>query len=129
MSTTEAEYMAATEAGREVVWIRSLLEDVGRKIDTPTVLYGDNTGSNPLARNPELHQRTKHIELRQRFITSLVTAKTVDVAYIPSNAMLADGLTKPLPKDKHELHWELMGLSLNYDLPRNRKRKLDDITK
>lgn len=129
LSTTEAEYMSATEAGRELVWIRGILQDIGRELNLPTVLYGDNTGSNALARNPEFHQRTKHIELRQRSITSLVERRTVDVAYIPSNAMLADGLTKPLTKDRHELHWEMMGMSLHYIFPDNpKKRKLVDIT-
>ena len=85
LSTTEAEYMSTTEAGCELVWIRGILQEIGRKIE-----LRDNTGSNALAKNPEFHQRTKHIELCQRFITSLVECRTVDVAYIPSKAMLAD---------------------------------------
>ena len=90
--TTKAEYMAATEAGREVIWIHGLLAEIGLPV-TKTTLYGDNTGSNALTKNPEFHQRTKHVELRQRFITSLVTDKIVtdkivEVEYISSNAML-----------------------------------------
>ena len=129
LSTTEAEFMAASEAGREVLWIRGLLNDMNRKMDKPTMLYRDNTGTNALAHNPEFHHRTKHIQLRLRFITSLVQDKVVDVTYVPSNAMLADGLTKPLTKDTHALHWETISLSLNYESPLDRKRKLADITR
>ena len=57
LSSTEAEYTAATEAGRELIWIQGLLEDMGlsKSSTTPTILYGDNMGSNALTRNPEFH--------------------------------------------------------------------------
>lgn len=124
--STEAEYVAASEAGWELVWLRGLLQNMGMDVP-PTVIYGDNMGSNALTRNPEFHQRTKHIELRQCFITSLVTNGSVQVQYIPSNAMLADSLTKPLSKDQHELHWDLMGLSLKYEEKKG-KRKFEEIS-
>lgn len=93
----------------------------------PTKLYGDNLGCNALTRNPEFHQRTKHIALRQRFISSLEESGTAEVDYIPSNTMLTDGMTTPLHRDKHEMHWEMMGLTLNFELKKT-KRKFDDIS-
>lgn len=51
----------------------------------------------------------------------------VKVEYISSNDMLADGLTKPLSKERHDIHWEKMRLLLSFELKKS-KRKFDDIT-
>ena len=58
-----------------------------------------------LAINQVYHQRTKHIDIRQRYISELVNGGVVSVDNVPSNNMLADGFTKPLPKDTHWTHY------------------------
>ena len=110
LSTTEAEFMATTEAAKECLWIISVATQLGWGIQRPIKLFGDNQGANALTRNPEYHQRTKHIDVRHRFITSLVDDGTISVVYIPSAYILADMFTKPLPKTHHELHCQLIGL-------------------
>ena len=72
LSTTEAEYLAGTEATKEAMWIAAFLEDIGQEVNRPMQLRGDNQGANALAANPEYHGRTKHIHGRQRFITEMV---------------------------------------------------------
>lgn len=74
ISTVEAELVAASEAARETMWIRTIASDIhdGPSPQPTTNLYGDNTGTLALARNPEFHQRTKHIAIRERYISSLV---------------------------------------------------------
>jgi hypothetical protein len=57
-------------------------------------LYGDNQGSLNLAENLEFHQRTKHIDVKHYFIREHITKETVDLYYIDSAEMVADGLTK-----------------------------------
>ena len=61
--------MAGTEAVREVIWIKGLTDavfnDTPFQITWPIVLRGDKQGSLALANNPQFHQRTKHIALRQ----------------------------------------------------------------
>ena len=86
LSTVEAEFMAGSEACKELIWIRSVFRGLGLFDDTtpPTILRGDNTGAIALAKNPEFHQRTKHIELRERFITFLVDRSIVKVIHIPT---------------------------------------------
>ena len=116
LSTTEAEYMAATEAAKECLWICSVAPDLGWNLKKPIRLFGDNQVANALTRNTESHQRTKHIDIRHRFITSLVEDGSLTVSYIPSDQMLADMFTKPLPKSKHELHCQLMGLCYTSEL-------------
>lgn len=102
--------MAATEAAKECLWIISVASELGWGIQCPIKLFGDNQGANALTRNPEYHQRTKHIDVRHRFITSLVDDGTISVVYVPSAHMLADMFTKPLPRSHHDLHCQLIRL-------------------
>ena len=71
LSTTEAEYVAVTEASKEMVWLQSFLEELGKKQED-NVLYCDSQSAIHLAKNPSFHSRTKHIQLRYHFIRSLL---------------------------------------------------------
>lgn len=119
LSTTEAEYLAGTEATKESMWIAAFLKGINAPAPPPTRLLGDNQGANALAYNPEYHARTKHIHARQRFLTEMVEKKEIEVVYIPTCDMVADILTKALPRDSYECFMKLMGLhkfrSTNYE--------------
>lgn len=120
LSTTEAELIAGTEAVREAIWIKSLTDSVfslaiAGGTSRPSLgceLRGDNQGALALAANPVYHQRTKHIHMRHRFICDVVNEGIVTVRYVPTADMLADGLTKPLPRDTHLRHCARLGLRL-----------------
>ena len=112
LSTTEAEYLAGTEATKESVWIAAFLDGLGVTIG-PVKLVGDNQGANALALNPEYHARTKHIHGRQRFISEMIEQKKITVAYIPTKDMIADILTKALPRESYERFMQLIGLQLD----------------
>jgi hypothetical protein len=66
--TTEAEYTALSQCARELVWTRNLFSELLLPLHMPIPLNGDNQGSLKLCRNPELHQRTKHIPLVEHHI-------------------------------------------------------------
>ena len=112
LSMTEAEYLAGTEATKEAVWIQTFLQAIGipREKILPIRLYGDNQSANALAKNPEYHVRTKHIHGKQRYITERVEQGVIDVKYIPTSAMIADTLTKPLPRARYKDLMKLMGI-------------------
>ena len=115
LSSTEAEYMAGTEAVREAIWIKGLTDAIFNTsptlaIEWPIELRGDNQGSLALADNPQFHQRTKHIKLRHRFISDMVAEGLICVNYVPTVKMLADSLTKPLKKELHRTHWQWLSL-------------------
>lgn len=59
-------------------------------------LKGDNQGSIALAHNPVFHARTKHIDIQHHYIRDEVAAKRIELAYVPTNEMIADGLKKLL---------------------------------
>jgi hypothetical protein len=98
MSTTEAEYMASGDAGRESVWLRQLLKDLGYyPTDEPVPIYNDNTGCIHLSKNPVDHDRSKHIALRHHWLRENVQAGTIELSHIASEDNQADLLTKSLP--------------------------------
>ena len=64
LSSTEAEYRALSEATQEAVWLKAFLCELGEmSSDTAVKIYEDNQGSIALAKNPQYHNRTKHIDI------------------------------------------------------------------
>ncbi|GJS62213.1 retrotransposon protein, putative, ty1-copia subclass [Tanacetum coccineum] len=93
LSTTEAEYMALTEAVKEVIWLRGLLEELGVELNTVEVNC-DNQGAFHLSRNHVFHERTKHINVRYHFIREVLETKTVKVLKVGTEHNATDALTK-----------------------------------
>ena len=101
LSSAEAEYMAATEAGKELLWLSHMIKD----LDFPEIglkngaeLRIDNESAIKIAHNPELHSRTKHIELRHHWIREKVDSGQIRTKWVPGTENTSDGLTKPLPR-------------------------------
>lgn len=64
--------------------------------DEEIKMYEDNQGSIALAKNPEFHKRTKHIDIRYHFVREKVESGEVVLEYCPNQDMLADIMTKPI---------------------------------
>jgi hypothetical protein len=109
-STAEAEYHALAYAGKEAVWIRSLLGQLGFTQDQPMTIYGDNQGALALSENPEFHARTKHIDVSAHYIRELTEDHIVKLEYKPTDEMLADCLTKPLKAAQHQENIKGIGI-------------------
>ncbi len=101
-STTEAEYVSLSLAAQEGIWLRRLLFDIGYQIDSPTLIYEDNQGAIKLSKNPQFHNRTKHIDITYHFIREKVLSDEIEVSYCPTDSMSADILTKGLTRNKFE---------------------------
>ncbi|KAH9766026.1 Integrase catalytic domain-containing protein [Citrus sinensis] len=99
LSTTEAEYMAATQACKEAIWIQRLLEELGHKQQKIPV-FCDSQSALHIARNPAFHSRTKHIGVQYHFVREVVEDGSVDLQKIHTKENLADVLTKPINTDK-----------------------------
>jgi hypothetical protein len=96
-STCAAEYMAASEAGRELVWLRTLLRELGLGSPLPTPLLCDNSAAVILCGDQAFHNRVKHIDVKYHWIREQVENGELLVGRIPSSGNLADVLTKALP--------------------------------
>lgn len=102
-SSTEAEYRAVGLAITEMVWIQALLRDINYHSPTIPNLWCDNIGATYLSVNPMFHARTKHLEVDFHFVRDKVHNKEVKVQFICSKDQLADILTKPLPRIRHQM--------------------------
>jgi hypothetical protein len=96
-SSAEAEYRAVATAVAESCWVRQLLQELHRPIDSATIVYCDNVSAVYLSANPVQHRRTKHIELDIHFVREKVALGAVRVLHVPSTSQFADIFTKGLP--------------------------------
>ena len=110
LSSTEAEYVALCGAAQETVWLRNLLRNIGFAQNKPTLVAEDNQGAMCLAKNPKDHNRTKHIDIKYHYTRQVIETKEMKVEYIPTGQMVADTLTKGLPKSKFEEFRSKMGI-------------------
>ena len=111
LSTAEAEYIALSQAAQEAVWLRSLYVNLKLEMTAPTVVYEDNQSAICIAKNPQSHGRSKHIDIKYHFIREQVQQKTIEVKYCKTEDMIADLLTKGLGKEKFEKLRSMTGLT------------------
>ena len=114
LSSCEAEYIGQTQATKEAIWLRRLLAELQAAeghAPVTTIIYGDNQGAIALARNPQFHARTKHIDTQHHFVREKQHSGEVDLQYIPTDQQVADGLTKALSRDKFEVFRRALGLA------------------
>ena len=113
LSTMEAEYAALSEVSREVVYIKRLLIHMGfEKYVTPPInVFCDNQSAIELSKNAVFHKRSKHIDINFHFTRELVDKKEIVIHYLQTDSMLADILTKPLTKCKHDRCVQMLNLN------------------
>ena len=111
-SSTEAEYIAASESCREAVWLRMMLSQLNQpcpsaiplftsgfansQLLTATSLYCDNNGAICLAHDPQFHSQAKHINYQHHQIHDCIESKDISLLHVDTHNNLADIFTKPL---------------------------------
>ena len=110
LSTTESEFVAANESAKEAVWLRRLLDELTQREAKPMQLYCDNQSAIRLVKNPEFHQRTKHIEVKYYYIRDQQEKGCINVEYVATEDQLADIFTKPLPGPRFNMLREKIGI-------------------
>ncbi|KFD63196.1 hypothetical protein M514_08359 [Trichuris suis] len=110
LSSAEAEYVAASNACRGLLWLRLLLNDLGILISGPVLVFEDNQACIKMVDSDRLGARTKHIDVCHHHLRYLRAQKIIMLYYCPSSKMLADILTKPLSKDSFLRFTTLLGL-------------------
>ena len=99
LSSAEAEYVALSDATKEVMYLRDLLESLNIRLDSPTALYCDfNCDSRSaihMSAETGLSRRTRHIAVRYHLVRAAVADSLIELRWIPTTAMVADYLTKP----------------------------------
>lgn len=102
-STAESEYIAASEATKELVWLRRLIRSLDDTLAKQLpVLYLDNHSAIKLTKNPEMHKRSKHIDTRYHYIREKFEQRKFELHSVSTDYQLADLFTKGLPKARFE---------------------------
>ena len=149
-SSTEAEYIACTDAAKEGLWLRRIMTEIrgelaresmqysheteaqklfrslsvkssmaqssyeqpqpAKQPTRPQIIFADNQGAIKLSKNPQHHNRTKHIDVKYHFVRESCQEGLIQLVYIATGEMVADILTKSLPRDRHEKHMKGMGI-------------------
>ncbi|KAJ9544634.1 hypothetical protein OSB04_024341 [Centaurea solstitialis] len=111
-STTEAEYIAASDAAKEAVWLRNFITDlrVVASISRPVDIYCDNSGDVAQAKEPREHHKSRPVLRKFHLIREIIGRGDVRICKIPTDENVADPLTKPLARVKHETHANSIGM-------------------
>lgn len=96
LSSTEAEYVAISELGREMQAIKNIYEALGVSLKLPMTIYEDNLPTIHLCVSDVYSNRSKHIDVKHHYIRELVNDGIVDIQHIDTKNQLADLLTKGL---------------------------------
>lgn len=108
LSTTEAEYLAACAATKELVWIKSLMKEIGFSENIKLII--DNQSTIKLIRGANLHKRSKHIDIQYHYVRDKFLENVMDVEYCETKLQAADMFTKSLPKPQFESLRGMIGM-------------------
>ena len=104
LSSTEAEYIALSEAAKEVKYIVQFLQSMGIKVRLPVIIHVDNIGAIFMAENVNTSQRTKHVDVRYKFVRNYIMDGFIKIEYVKTDKNLADIMTKNVTAELHKKH-------------------------
>lgn len=109
-STTEAKLLGLSEAGKQLQWWKRLLERVGMNLDHKIRIACDNMRTVNLVNSSDVAFETKlrHVDIHCMWIRQEVQQERIIVNWVPTDRMVADGLTKILPRQRHEQFIKLL---------------------
>jgi hypothetical protein len=94
LSSTEAEFLAASDAGKMALYLRSILDELHVPQTFATLLYEDNRGALLMAHAGQPTKHSRHIDIRHYALTDWVERDLVALEYVASGLNAADAITK-----------------------------------
>lgn len=109
-STAEAEFIAATAAANQALWLRKVLFDLNLEQKEGTDVFVDNQAAIAISNNPVFHGKTKHFNIKLFFLRDVQKEGSVVLKYCKTDDNIADIFTKPLERSKFEFLREKLGI-------------------
>ncbi|SGY22505.1 BQ5605_C065g12802 [Microbotryum silenes-dioicae] len=109
-STTDAEYLALSHAGKEGIYLSQLLEELHVQPVAPAHIFTDNEAAAAVARDPVRVTGTRHIRLREHFVRDMVNRGDISLSHVGTSDMVADIFTKALGPKVFSTHCYALGL-------------------
>lgn len=116
LSSTEAEFLAITEAAKEAIYLKHIMSEIGVNVSN-LKLFNDSQSAQKLIQSVGYHSRTKHIDVRHQFLHQTQQRGDIQLEYKPTDEMEADVFTKGLGAIKHTKHIHNLGLISRSILP------------
>ena len=104
LSSTEAEWIALCDAVKEIMFLINVLMDMEIDVELPVQVYVDNQGAVFMSKNTTTSSRTKHIDVRYKYVRELIDKGMIEVIFVPTRDNDADLFTKNLPSELFQLH-------------------------
>ena len=111
ISTTEAEFINLTPTAFNIKWIAQICAEAGYPQGAPLLVHTDNQNARLAVLNPLQTARTRHIDIRYKWINQEVKKGQILLEFVGTAAMKADGLTKALDRVKHAVFVRQLGLA------------------
>lgn len=115
LSSTEAEYVAATSCACHCVWVKGILQQFNTKPCQCFEILCDNSSSIKLSKNPVMHKRTKHIDVRYHYLRDLTSQEVVKLVFCGTEEQVADIMTKPVKLKTFVKLRSLLGIQVRED--------------
>ena len=113
MCSTESEYVSlSTFVHDSLMWFVGLLKDLRVEVKAPYLVFEDNQSVISLSENPLMSKRSKHIDVRYKYVKEMVLNEEIELVYVPTEYQVADVLTKGLVKVKFEKFRRMLNLIL-----------------
>ncbi|GJS43695.1 retrotransposon protein, putative, ty1-copia subclass [Tanacetum coccineum] len=109
---TEAEYIAASEAAKEAVWIRKFIDELGvvPSNDYPIKMNCDNSAAIIIAKESGIQKGARHFQRKYHYVRECIKTGEIDIVKVHTDENLADPFTKALAGPKLTRHARSMGL-------------------
>ena len=111
-STGEAEYVSASESGKQARWMYSWYTEIDQSLDLPIIIYCDNDAAITATRNTSGHGKLKHVDVKVHWIREAVKLGFIHVEPISSVENIADIFTKSLSRPRLEYLIKKLGMEL-----------------
>jgi len=108
LSSMEAEFMAACDAGKTILYLRTILKEMGVEQNEATALYEDSQGALMIANAQQPTRRTRHLDTATFALQDWVARDLVNLTYVASHKNCSDGMTKPLLRILFYKHFDVL---------------------